>query len=219
MSPTSSFVFCYPFLLYRTRNDNRRRHLCRCFDIRLVAVRIEAVRTPLRVWRDTCHTPGMAFRSESELIAASKGGDSIAVAELFEGHYPLSLRVARGIPREHEGARDAVQSACLSAFRNLQLFRGDATFKTWITRIVNECLMRHARRRAGTNRSVWTNLPAAERHCLRVPGRLLRHMHSAGNSRPRSWTEMPSFPLACPRCSIFMRFPVFPSGRWHRPSV
>jgi RNA polymerase sigma-70 factor (ECF subfamily) len=38
---------------------------------------------------------------------------------------------------------DAVQSAYLSAFRNFQSFRGDASFKTWITRIVlNQCLLR-----------------------------------------------------------------------------
>ena len=39
--------------------------------------------------------------------------------------------------------KDAVQSAYLSAFRHLHSFRGDAAFKTWITRIVtNHCLMR-----------------------------------------------------------------------------
>jgi RNA polymerase sigma-70 factor, ECF subfamily len=96
----------------------------------------------------------MAFRSESELIAASKRGDRAAVAELFEQHYASSLQVARGILRDEEGARDAVQSSYLSAFRNLQVFRGDAAFKTWITRIVrNECLMR-LRQAARRNQSV-----------------------------------------------------------------
>jgi RNA polymerase sigma-70 factor (ECF subfamily) len=37
---------------------------------------------------------------------------------------------------------DAVQSAYLSAFRSFQSFRGESSFKTWITRIVmNQCLM------------------------------------------------------------------------------
>ena len=97
---------------------------------------------------------GMALGSESELIEACRRGDRAAVAQLFEQHYPASLRVARGILRDDEGSWDAVQSAYLSAFRNLHVFRGDAAFKTWITRIVrNECLMR-LRQAARRNQSV-----------------------------------------------------------------
>ena len=45
--------------------------------------------------------------------------------------------------RSEEESQDAVQSAYLSAFRHLPSFRGDAAFKTWITRIVtNYSLMR-----------------------------------------------------------------------------
>ena len=41
-----------------------------------------------------------------------------------------------------EEAFDAVQSAYLAAFEHLRSFRGDAQFKTWITRIVkNQCFM------------------------------------------------------------------------------
>jgi RNA polymerase sigma-70 factor (ECF subfamily) len=80
---------------------------------------------------------------EPELIAAGKRGDKAAITELFERHYPSSLSVARRILRSDEESQDAVQSAYLSAFRHLQSFRGDAAFKTWITRIVtNHCLMR-----------------------------------------------------------------------------
>jgi RNA polymerase sigma-70 factor (ECF subfamily) len=85
----------------------------------------------------------MAERCEPELIAAGKRGDSAAISELFERHYPSSLRAARRILRSEEESQDAVQSAYLSAFRHLNSFRGDAAFKTWITRIVtNHCLMR-----------------------------------------------------------------------------
>jgi RNA polymerase sigma-70 factor (ECF subfamily) len=85
----------------------------------------------------------MPEKSERELIAAGKRGDKAAIAELFERHYASSLRVARGILRSEEESQDAVQSAYLSAFRHLHTFRGDASFKTWIGRIVtNHSLMR-----------------------------------------------------------------------------
>src|SRR5580704_4795411 len=85
----------------------------------------------------------MREKREPDLIAAAKLGDGAAIAELFERHYPSSLGVARRILRSEEESQDAVQSAYLSAFRHLRSFRGDAAFKTWITRIVtNHCLMR-----------------------------------------------------------------------------
>jgi len=85
----------------------------------------------------------MREKHEPELIAAGKRGDTAAISELFERHYPSSLSVARRILRSDEESQDAVQSAYLSAFRHLHSFRGDAAFKTWITRIVtNHCLMR-----------------------------------------------------------------------------
>ena len=84
----------------------------------------------------------MPEKRERDLIVAGKRGDKAAIAELFERHYPSSLSVARGILRSEEESQDAVQSAYLSAFRHLHTFRGDASFKTWIGRIVtNHCLM------------------------------------------------------------------------------
>lgn len=85
----------------------------------------------------------MPEKKESDLIAAGKLGDRAAIAELFERHYASSLCVARRILRSEAESEDAVQSAYLSAFRHLSTFRGNAAFKTWITRIVtNYCLMR-----------------------------------------------------------------------------
>ena len=80
---------------------------------------------------------------EPQLVGDARNGNRDAIAELFRRHYTHSVAVAHRILPEQEEFLDAVQSAYLSAFRNFQSFRGDASFKTWITRIVlNQCLMR-----------------------------------------------------------------------------
>jgi RNA polymerase sigma-70 factor (ECF subfamily) len=85
----------------------------------------------------------MQEKTELELIADGREGDEAAIAELFRRHYASSLRLARTILRCEDESQDAVQVAYFSAFRHLDRFRGDASFKTWITRIVvNSCLIR-----------------------------------------------------------------------------
>lgn len=85
----------------------------------------------------------MHDKSDFELIAGSRAGDLEAMGELFRHHYASSIGVARGFLPSQEEFLDAVQSAYLAAFRNFHMFRGEASFKSWITRIViNQCLMR-----------------------------------------------------------------------------
>jgi RNA polymerase sigma-70 factor, ECF subfamily len=87
---------------------------------------------------------------EADLIACARQGDERAIAELFRRHYGSSLRLARGILRQHDDAQDAVQTGFFLAFRRLGDFRGAASFKTWITRIVVNCCLlqlREARRK------------------------------------------------------------------------
>src|SRR5271170_6949569 len=93
---------------------------------------------------------------EAELIAISKQGHQEAIAELFRRHYPSSLRLAAGILRQRDDAQDAVQTAYFLAFRRLEHFRGEASFKTWISRIVLNCSLRQLRDPA--RRAIWVEL-------------------------------------------------------------
>ena len=96
-------------------------------------------------------TPGA--KPELQLIADSRNGDVDAMAELFQRHYASSLRLACRILGDD--SLDAVQSAYLSAFRNFASFRGDSSFKTWLTKIVtNQCLV-HLRK---SSRRRWVSL-------------------------------------------------------------
>ena len=82
------------------------------------------------------------YKSELKLIADCRQGDSEAIAELFGRHYESCLSVARGFLHSFEESQDAVQSAYFSAFRHLDSFRGESSFRTWMTRLViNQCRM------------------------------------------------------------------------------
>jgi RNA polymerase sigma-70 factor (ECF subfamily) len=80
---------------------------------------------------------------ESALLARLRSGSEEAFAELVREHGPAMLAAARRILRNEEDARDALQDACLSAFRAIAGFGGDARLSTWLHRIaVNAALMR-----------------------------------------------------------------------------
>ncbi len=70
-----------------------------------------------------------------------------AINELFAQHYKASLRTAYRILRSREDSEDAVQSAYCAAVRHFHRFRGDSSFKTWITRIVVNCCLMQLRER------------------------------------------------------------------------
>jgi RNA polymerase sigma-70 factor (ECF subfamily) len=87
-------------------------------------------------------TNSLADKPEAELVSDARSGNRDAIAELFRRHYPHSIAVARRILPAQEEFLDAVQAAYLCAFRKFQSFRAEASFKTWITRIVlNQCIM------------------------------------------------------------------------------
>lgn len=91
----------------------------------------------------TRETTSLHEKSEAELVRDARNGNGEAMAELFRRHYSHSIAVARRMLPAQEEFRDAVQSAYLSAFQKFPSFRAEASFKTWITRIVlNQCIMR-----------------------------------------------------------------------------
>lgn len=88
---------------------------------------------------------------DEELVDRARGGDSEAMDELVRRHHASAFRVALGVLRDEDGAADATQDSFLKAFRGLESFRGDASFKTWLLTIVmNEArglLRKRGRRR------------------------------------------------------------------------
>jgi RNA polymerase sigma-70 factor (ECF subfamily) len=88
-------------------------------------------------------------------------GDSALFELLMRRYNRLLYRLARGILRDDDEARDVVQAAYIRAYYHLEQFRGPAGFKGWLARIaVNEALGR-ARRAS--------SIAEADRHMLSHP--------------------------------------------------
>jgi len=89
------------------------------------------------------------------------------INQLFAQHYKASLRTAHRILRSKEDSEDAVQAAYCAAYRNFHTFRGESSFKRWITRIVvNCCLMQLRARRARREVSLDGLQSALESHAI-----------------------------------------------------
>ena len=86
--------------------------------------------------------------SDTELVDRARARDELAVRAITKRYNRRLFRLARSILRDDAEAEDVVQESYVRAFTGLDLFRGDASFGTWITRIaVNEALGRLRRRR------------------------------------------------------------------------
>ena len=77
------------------------------------------------------------------LVRACKRGEVSAFEELVKRHDRKLFRIAQHVTQNHEDAQDVVQEVFLKAFRNLDQFRENSQFSTWLVRItINQCLMK-----------------------------------------------------------------------------
>jgi RNA polymerase sigma-70 factor (ECF subfamily) len=84
--------------------------------------------------------PADADRGE---VSRAAGGDDAAFETLVRRHERALFNLALRLLGDREDALDAVQDAFLRAHRALPRFRGDASFRTWITGIaINVCRSR-----------------------------------------------------------------------------
>ncbi|MGD0200326.1 MAG: sigma-70 family RNA polymerase sigma factor [Bryobacteraceae bacterium] len=85
--------------------------------------------------------------NEAILIRAAQKGDQDAFAALVRANDRGVLRLAMNLLRSPEDAYDVYQEAFLRVHKNLRSFRLDASFQTWLYRIVTNLCLDHLRKR------------------------------------------------------------------------
>jgi RNA polymerase sigma-70 factor (ECF subfamily) len=82
------------------------------------------------------------------LVVRAQEGDVRAFEALARRHEAALYRTAVRVTGDRAEAEDALQEALLDSWRNLDRFRGDAAFSTWMYRLVtNRCVVALRRRR------------------------------------------------------------------------
>lgn len=85
---------------------------------------------------------------DRELITRAAQGDRGAFRELIQRHQRKAHAVAYGVVRNTEDAREVVQDAFMRVHRHLADFEGQASFSTWLYRIVVNLSIDQIRRKS-----------------------------------------------------------------------
>lgn len=87
----------------------------------------------------------MELDSDAALVRRARNGEFEAFEMLFERHRTLVYRFAYQMVSRRDDAEDMVQEAFVRAYQNLDRYRDEAKFTTWLLRIVSNLCTDQAR--------------------------------------------------------------------------
>lgn len=90
--------------------------------------------------------PPVSGLEDTEIVGRVLAGEGPLYELIMRRYNRLLYRLARGIVRDDDEARDVVQAAYVSAYYHLDQFRGPHGFRSWLARIaINEATGRNRR--------------------------------------------------------------------------
>jgi len=106
-------------------------------------------------------------KEEIELIERIQGGDKMAFGRLMERYGERVMSMAFRFTRNHQDAEDLYQDTFIKVYRNLNNFRFESEFFTWMYRILaNQAFNLYNKRKRmmladpGEDDYLWETLPA-----------------------------------------------------------
>ena len=131
--------------------------------------------------------------TDVELVDRARRGDQAAFGDLVDRHEAAVFRAAVAALGSREDAEDITQEAFVAAYRKLESYRGDASFRTWLLTITwrlalnrRKSLSRRLRMLIVTNDNVSAEPVAGERSPEKtaIEARLLRDATQMVRSLP-----------------------------------
>lgn len=127
----------------------------------------------------------MTESHDQELVQRLREGDESAFAELIDAYGATMLRVAQMFVRDRATAEEVVQETWLAVLEGLDRFRGEASLRTWVYRI----LLNQAKRRGIRERRTvpFASLAPEDDGPTVDPARF----QGAGDPHPGGWRRFP----------------------------
>jgi len=145
-----------------------------------------------KVSEPTNATGSLPLEDEPALIARIKAGDMSAFSRLVEMHYEPITRLAHSMLADQGDVPDVVQDSFVSAVQTLDRFRGDAKFRTWLTRIVINRCRTYERWRLLRNRTYrrWVELRQHEPKVINDESETHEEVRRAARGLPPKYREV-----------------------------
>ena len=110
-----------------------------------------------------------AETADAELVQRAKAGELDAFEMLTTRHERRVYSLAMRMLRQEEDAEDITQQTFLSALENLDGFRGEASFSTWLLRIASHAALKVIRKRKGLETVSLEEATEASEHFDSIP--------------------------------------------------
>jgi len=95
--------------------------------------------------------PATPEPAEAALVRRAQAGDLAAFEALTSRYEQRVFGLAMRMLRQEQDAEDVTQQTFLSVLENLDGFRGEASFATWVLRIASHAALKIIRKRKGLN--------------------------------------------------------------------
>jgi len=106
---------------------------------------------------------------DPELVRRAQAGELDAFEMLTTRHEQRVYSLAMRMLRQEQDAEDVTQQTFLSALENLDGFRGEASFSTWLLRIASHAALKVIRKRKGLETVSLEEATEASEHSDSVP--------------------------------------------------
>lgn len=91
--------------------------------------------------------PADTDSADALLLERALAGDEAAFGTLVQQHYEAIFRRVLAVTRNEHDARDVCQEVWVTVWRNLQDYRGESRFSTWVYAIATRRAIDHLRKR------------------------------------------------------------------------
>lgn len=82
-----------------------------------------------------------AVHTDEEIISKILFGEIALFEVLIRRYNPVLYKIARSYGFNHHDAEDLMQDTYVAAYQNLKQFKGNASYKTWLSKIIiHKCL-------------------------------------------------------------------------------
>ncbi len=141
-------------------------------------------------------------QDELNLVRRAKSGDKDAFGQLMEMHAIRAYRIAYSVIPKQQEAEDAVQEACITAFKSIGKIEKEESFASWFGRIVTSRAYDVGRKKQRTQKVV-------EKETVEMQLELSRASANPGNSTIDSSIDLQNAISKLPelhRLAIMLRY-------------